>query len=98
MTGEAFRDEGIERVDRSAPEDWKDAADAVINALAAGGREFSAEDLRAWVGDPPHPNALGARFMAAIKSRRIQRVGWKHATRAEAHARALAVYRGAIHA
>lgn len=95
MTGTELRDEGIALVDQATPERWKDEADSLIVSMARSGAEFTAEDVRAWVGDPPKPNAIGARFMAALRAGIIERAGWKHASRREAHARALAVYRGA---
>jgi hypothetical protein len=64
--------------------------------LARNGAEFTAEDVREWVGDPPHPNALGARVLAAVKADIIVRTGYRKATRREAHARVLAVYRGVL--
>lgn len=95
MNGTDLRDMGIALVDYATPEAWKDEADSLIVSMARSGAEFTAEDVRAWIGDPPKPNAIGARFMAALRSGIIQRAGWKHASRKEAHARALAVYRGA---
>jgi hypothetical protein len=93
-TGEQLRDNGMAAVESATPDDWKDRADSVIRACAASGRDFTAEDVRTWAGDPPRPNAIGARFMAALKSRIIERTGWVRAKRAEAHARAIPVYRG----
>lgn len=95
MTGTELRDNGIALVDQATPDQWKNEADSLIVSMARSGAEFTAEDVRAWVGDPPKPNAIGARFMAALRSGIIERAGWKHASRREAHARALAVYRGA---
>lgn len=90
-----MRDAGMAVADANAGDDWKEAADAVIRALAASGAEFSAEDVRLWVGEPPTPNAMGARFMAARKKGILELLGYRQASRASAHARALAVYRGA---
>lgn len=66
----------------------------MIAVLSRNGAEFTAEDVRQWVGDPPHPNALGARILAAAKGGIIQCIGYRKATRREAHARVLGVYRG----
>jgi hypothetical protein len=84
----------MDKADKGASDEWRDAADAVIRALALSGKPFTAEDVRDFVGDPPRSNAIGARFMSALRSGMIVRDGWKHAERKEAHARALAVYTG----
>ena len=95
MSGTELRDRGIKLVDSHTDSAWRDAVDEVIRAMAESGGEFTAEDVRVWVGAPPHPNAMGARFMAARKAGLLELVGYRKALRAEAHARALAVYRGA---
>lgn len=95
MTGEELRERGIEAVDMNTPEDWKSHADAIIGWLARNGAEFTAEDVRPWVGEPPHPNAWGARFAAAVKAGVIRHLCYRKAKRASAHARVLAVYTGA---
>ena len=93
-TGEELRDEGVARADRATDSEWRDAADAMITTLARGGHEFSAEEIRQWVGDPSNPNAWGGRFLAAIKRGIIRRIGYRQAKRPEAHARVIAVYQG----
>jgi hypothetical protein len=95
-TGEQLRDTGMAAVEAAMPEAWKDRADSAIRACAASGQEFSAEDVRTWAGDPPRPNAIGGRFMAALRAGIIERTGWMRAKRAEAHARAIPVYRGRV--
>ncbi|MFN9955730.1 MAG: hypothetical protein ACK55I_21745, partial [bacterium] len=72
MTGEELRDRGILAVDANTPEDWKATCDGVISWLARNGAEFTAEDVRPWIPEPPHPNAMGARFSAAVKTGVIQ--------------------------
>ncbi len=93
-TGEELRDEGSEKVTRNAPDEWLALCDAIIRQLARSGEEFTAEEVRMWCGNPPHPNAIGARFLVASKARIITRTGYRNATRPEAHARVLRVYRG----
>ena len=93
-TGITLRDKGISLADRNTPEGWKKATDAVILMLSFSGIIFSAEDVRLWVGEPPNPNAFGSRFMNAIKKGWIKKVGYTNAKRPDAHARALAQYRG----
>jgi transposase InsO family protein len=95
MTGEELRDRGILQVDANTSEDWKATCDGVISWLARNGAEFTAEDVRPWIPEPPHPNAMGARFSAAVKTGVIQHLCYRKAKRAKAHARILAVYRGA---
>ncbi len=95
MRGAELRDRGVSMVDHSTPDDWKSACDAVIAAMAASGSEFTAEDVREFAGNPPKPNAMGARFLAARRRGLIRRVGVTNATRSTRHACALMVYRGA---
>ncbi len=82
----------------TSPEDWKATCDGVISWLARNGAEFTAEDVRPWIPEPPHPNAMGARFSAAVKAGVIRHLFYRKAKRAAAHARVLAVYRGGGHA
>jgi len=97
MTGKELKEAGIEQVDSNTPEQWKIDADSVIMSMASSGREFTAEDVRCFVGDPPnHPNAFGARFNSASKAGIIKRVGYKQASRNSAHARVIAVYVGRV--
>lgn len=98
MSGEELRERGIDAVDANTPEDWKEQTDGIISWLARNGAEFTAEDVRPWVGEPPHPNAWGARFAAAVKAGVITHLCYRKAKRASAHARVLAVYRGGGHA
>ena len=94
MTGKQLRDEGCAKVDANACEDWKSICDNVIHWMARNGAEFTAEDVRHWIPDPPHPNAMGARFLSAVKSGVIETLGYCKAKRPSAHARVLAIYRG----
>ena len=65
---------------------WVKEADAVIWWLAHKGVPFTAEDVRAYVGDPIHPNAMGARLNAAAKKGWITKAGVIKASRPERHA------------
>ena len=96
MTGEQLRDRGIAKVDANTCDDWKNQCDYIISWLARNGAEFTAEDVRDWIPEPPHPNAMGGRFLAAMKSNTITRLCYRKAKRPTAHARILAVYRGNI--
>ena len=89
-----LRDEGIELVDKNTSYEWKESADNAICSLALSGRTFTAEDVRRLAGSPSRPNAFGSRFMKAIRRGWIKKVGYTNAARPDAHARALAQYRG----
>jgi hypothetical protein len=93
--GQALRDAGASQVSDNAPSWWKQACDTAIAQHAARRQPFTAEDIRIVVGDPPnHPNAMGARFLAAAKGGLIERVGYQKPVRASRHANPLSVWRG----
>jgi len=92
-TGEQLKLAGMGQVDENTPDDWKTAADAAIDALAALGRQFTADDVVAMVGVPPnHYNAIGPRFASAAAQGRIVRVGYRQARRSSRHAAVVAVW------
>ena len=92
--GSVLRDRGIALVDAAEPAPWKDRADAAIRELASSGAEFSAEDVRAIAGNPDRPNAMGARFNAAVKSGILVYVRHSPSNRAQLHRCKVAVWRG----
>jgi hypothetical protein len=95
LTGTESRDAGAASVSSHTPQDWKVACDVAIARLATINATFTAEDVRAVVGDPPnHPSAMGARFLAAAKAGLIERIGYQRPVRASRHANPLAVWRG----
>jgi hypothetical protein len=94
MNGTTLRDRGVEMVSRNTDPKWVEDCDITIRCMALSGEEFSAEDVRSMAGDPPTPNAMGARFLQASRQGIIRRVGYRQATRPDAHARVLAVYIG----
>ena len=55
------------------PEDWHGAALDIIEHLAMTRPSFTAEDLRARLCPPHHPNAIGAAFLTASRRRLIVR-------------------------
>jgi len=94
-TGAARRDAGVAQVDENTPDAWRAACDRAIDALARKGHPFTAEDVRARCGAPPHHyNALGGRFIAAARAGLIKRVGYAPSTRPTLHAHPIAVWRG----
>lgn len=56
---------------------WHKAANEAMGQLVQAGKPFSADDLRAILGDvePANPNSIGGLFMAWSKAGLIQRVG-----------------------
>ena len=95
MEGELLKEFGIAAVSKSTPEDWRESCDKAIAELAATGRAFTADDIRRLVGDPPnHPNAMGARFVAAAKAGILRKVGYQSPLRASRHASVVAIWRG----
>lgn len=97
-TGRALRDRGASQVSDNTPDEWKHYVDTLIGTMASSGQEFTAEDVRDYSGDPPnHHNAMGARFLSAVKRGTIVRVGFKNARRSSRHASVVAVYRGTDH-
>lgn len=95
--GRRRRDAGMEFATHSTLISWKRVAEKRLAELAATGREFTAEDLRERVGHPlgSHDNSMGPLFGAAARRGEIVHVGYQQATRPEAHARILRVWRGA---
>ena len=99
MGGYNLKEAGCAKVIDNTPEDWKEAALAIIKAMASSGLSFHAEDVRKLAGDPPnHPNAFGAIFNAAAKAKIIIRIGDVMAKRDNAHARRISLYKGARYA
>ncbi|MGH7721357.1 MAG: hypothetical protein ACRENL_00800 [Candidatus Dormibacteria bacterium] len=90
------RDSGIALVEGAESSVWMTAARRCIDRFARSGEEFSSEDVRAAVGAPLHPAAMGALFMAAVRDDGLLRVGRVQSCRPEARGRWLATYRGAI--
>ena len=81
--------------------DWIERADDAIRELA-GTRfaftgepiPFTAEDVRARVGPPAHPNSMGARMNAAAKRGLIVKAGTVKASRPERHANEMRLWVG----
>lgn len=96
LEGNRMRDQGIAQVDSHTPEAWKTSMDTAISTYAKTGRTFTAEDVREIAGEPPTPNAMGARFLQAMKRGIISKVGYRSAHRSSAHGRAIAVYTGVL--
>lgn len=101
--GRRARDQGAAAADHAASFVWRAAVDDAIARLAATGEPFTAEGVRAALtpGDrgvaDAHPNALGARFLAAVNRGVIEGHGYTTASRKAAHGRTLRVWRGVRH-
>lgn len=99
-TAEALRDEGMAVADSAVDDWWRSTADAGIAHLAASGRPFTADTLRAELGlpEPRSPRALGARFVVAARSGVIVKVGWRPSLRPSVRTSVVALWIGAEHA
>lgn len=92
------RDEAAAAAENSLDTRWRLWAQAELDRLIASGEPFTADDLRAVVGDPPdgkHRNGIGGLFLRASKAGRIVMAGYQPSTRREARQRVLRVWRGA---
>lgn len=78
---------------------WHDRALAALDALAAAGAPFTADDLVERVGLPDtgtnRNNAVGALFAGASRRGVITRAGYRSSTRVSGHGRIVAVWVGA---
>lgn len=87
MDGIEQKAEGIDRAlhsPTSAP--WRVVARAGLLELIRRGGEFTSEALTELVGQPPHPNQVGAVFNAAARGGLIRRTGFVKAERPNQHA------------
>ena len=102
LDARTLRDAGIAKSDENSQKTkWRQDVDHWIAHLAKSGAQFNADEVRKLAGDPPaflHPNAMGARFMAACRWGLIVRVGETQMTRRSSHARRTAVYVGTKYA
>lgn len=82
---------------QAASRAWREEAEAEIERLAHLGQPFTAEDVRATVGDAMGPSqcSFGALFSAASKAGIIRQHGWTTAKRPEANGRGLRTWIGA---
>ena len=81
------RDLGMELV-LERQSDYRSQVEAAIRWFAEDGQEFSADDVRTLVGDPPRgvsSNLTGALFNAASKAGLIRMVGYGTSARVIGH-------------
>lgn len=93
-----LRDDGAAAAGSAVPtaleSAWRDMADKAMAVLIKDQVLFSAEQVRAVAGEPPHPNMLGALFLRWQKAGRIKPEGYTQATHRAGHARILRTWRG----
>ncbi|RCK68310.1 hypothetical protein DT076_16825 [Desertihabitans brevis] len=102
MTGQQLKEQGISDVqaaDTAPHRGHRQQIETVALALAKGGVDFTAEDVRrvlvlAGVGEPHSPNLLPSVFGSLASQRLIEPAGWTRATRRSRHAATLRVWRG----
>lgn len=93
--GRDLKNEGIDEINSNpAMAPWRAVARQAIIRLALSGREFTSEDVTDIVGQPGHPNAVGAVLNGAARAGLIYRVGFKGADRPNQHAALISVWRG----
>jgi hypothetical protein len=95
-----LKENGMQMALFAKPE-WAEQAKATIQALAATGEQFTADDVIQRIGLPTQyagmnaNNAVGAAVSAAARRKEITRIGFASANRASSHGRVLSVWRGA---
>jgi len=89
--GQILKDEGVAQVTRNNKE-WVEDAMEVIHWFAGLDEPFTADNIRQMVGDPPHPNCIGAAFRNASKAGKIKFEGYQQSKRKGARARVLTVW------
>ena len=85
--GEAAKADGVARIGHLDPE-WAARCDKAIRVMAALRIVFQAADLieAGLVGEPPHPNCWGPRFVKASNAGVIEAAGYGKSKRATVHA------------
>lgn len=91
----AERDAGMAQAEEADRSGWNRALiDQGIDALAATGQPFSANDLRVLLPDDLPGALFGARFSAALTTGRIRYVGSKASNKKNTHNKRVGVYVG----
>ena len=88
---------GASQVIENSDDSYRNKLWATIEALAAGGETFCADDARLMAGDPPaacSPNLVGALFNHAAKAGLIRTVGFTRSARVKGHGNVLRWWRG----
>jgi hypothetical protein len=84
--GEAAKKAGTKRIGHLDPQ-WAADCDKAIETMARRGIPFQAADLirEELVGEPPHPNCWGPRFIKASKRGVVEHVQFSGSNRATVH-------------
>jgi alkylated DNA nucleotide flippase Atl1 len=85
FSGEDLKKIGIAQVLQHTPLSWRMALEDHILALPKG-RVFLIEDITAIIGQPPHPNSVGATTRAIAEMGWMKEVDQVKATRRSRHA------------
>lgn len=92
-SGKFLKEQGIAKMNGRFPE-YRDQVKNTIGLLAEIKSEFTADDVRARLPQPPHPNVIGASFNACAKANVIELAGgFERSKRPEAHGRLLPLWR-----
>lgn len=86
--------DGAQRADDNAEIGWREAALIEIKTLARSGYEFTADDVRAKVGEPDVANRWGGVFLAASRAGLIETVAVRSSATKTRHAGMVRVWRG----
>lgn len=108
MNGDDLKQEGIQQVLATEPEEWKAAYDYAADAYLIGMPEnfvFRAETMhdkiRGKTGEPHHPNCWSAKFSGFVKRHieagRIIEAGAMKSVRASRHSNLTRVYKKVQH-
>ncbi len=71
--------------------EWIDTAGKII--ISSPLAQFTADDLRSLVGDPPQPNWLGALMARLVNEGLAEEIGRVKSNRREANGRKVGLYR-----
>jgi len=91
------RDVAFDQVVEHSDDTYRNKLWATIQALAAGGETFCADDARLMAGDPPaacSTNLVGALFNHAAKAGLIRTVGFTRSARVVGHSNTVRMWRG----
>ncbi len=97
--GQTLRDDGIKRAEDHPHDDWKQSARDGLELLAATGKEFTSEDIRALIPvdiTTHEPRALGGIVRKFLADGCIVSVGFRESSNPQAHCRPVRVFRGVL--
>jgi hypothetical protein len=69
-----------------------DAEKQFLETFSWGGRTFSADDLRFYVNEPPHPNWVGCLMARLRNMNKIREIGRVKSSRPEANGRKISFW------